>query len=133
MRMNLSPAFTPVLSQLAQPFSRQADTLLDLRDCVTRQVRPGRCITCYFDLQAAAAEARVAQLCPLRQWLETHIEIVARDGESQALEILPVSLENAADLEAFCRGVMAEFGDNRAYGASQIQLEFRYRAEALAA
>lgn len=131
--MNLSPAFVPVLSQLSQPFSRQADTLLDLRDCVNRQVRPGRCITCYFDLQEAAAEARMAQLCPLRHWLEAHIEIVARDTESKALEILPVNLENAADLEAFCRGVMAEFSENRAYEASQIQLEFRYRAPALAA
>lgn len=131
--MNLSPAFTPVLSQLAQPFSRQADTLLDLRDCVQRRERPGRCITCYFDLQAAAAEARLAQLCPLRQWLETHIEIVARDADSHALEVLPVNLTNAADLEAFCRGVMAEFSENRAYEAPQIQLEFRYRAPALAA
>ena len=55
--MSLSAAFDPVLATLAQPFRRQADMLLDLRECVATGTKPGRCVTCYFALHQTAAGA----------------------------------------------------------------------------
>ena len=75
--VKLAHAFEPVLAPLAEHFCRPADTLLDLRACVLYSTRPGRCVACYFSLQTAAAERAIAKLCPLRTWLETHIEVVA--------------------------------------------------------
>lgn len=128
--MQLNHAFDPVLAPLAEAFCRQADTLLDLRACASNKVRPGRCVACYFALQAVAAERAIAKLCPLRDWLETHIEIVASDETAQPLEALPLQLSDAGDLEAFCRRTMAEFHENRAYPSSSIQLAFRYKSAA---
>ena len=125
--MSLSAAFDPVLATLAQPFRRQADMLLDLRECVATGTKPGRCVTCYFALHQTAAEAAMARLCPLRNWLENHIEIVARDEESRLLETLPLRLEAVEDLESYCHRVMAEFRENRTYDSAHIQLGFRYR------
>ncbi len=130
--MLLNHAFDPVLAHLAAPFCRQADTLLDLRSCASNKTRPGRCVACYFVLQAAAAERAIAKLCPLRAWLETHIEVVASDGHASPLETLPLQLAGSEDLEAYCRRIMAEFHENRAYDATTIQLAFRYKQAAVA-
>ena len=119
----------PVLLPLTAPLRRQADTLLDLRTCALSGTRPGRCIVCYFALQNAAAEAVLASLCPLRRWLETHIEVVASDA-LRPLETLPLQLDGADDLETYCRRTMAEFQENRAYDSEEIRLEFRFRAAA---
>ena len=127
--MPLADSFDPVLAPLAAPFRREADTLLDLRDCVVNEVRPGRCVACYFALQSSAAERAIAALCPLRQWLEERIEVVAFGASREALETLPLNLEGE-NLEGFCREVMAEFQENRAYALDSIQLEFRYKAVA---
>jgi hypothetical protein len=128
--MSLHAAFDPVLATLAQPFQRQADTLLDLRECVQSGTKPGRCVRCYFALHQTAAEAVIGRLCPLRNWLEKHIEIVAHDADSQVLETLPLRLEEAVDLEAYCHQVMEEFRDNRAYDSARINIGFRYRESA---
>lgn len=124
----MSSAIDPLLASLARPFNGQGDTLLELRDCVVNTVKPGRCIACYFALSDRAA-VKMAALCPLRQWLETHIEVIARDEEKRVLETLPLSL-TTPDLESCCREIMAEFQDNRAYTASRINLEFRFKAAA---
>lgn len=128
--MQLNHAFDPVLAPLAEPFCRQADTLLDLRACALNKTRPGRCVACYFALQAAAAERLIAKLCPLRTWLETHIEVVASDESAQPLEAFPLQLSDAEDLETYCRRTMAEFHENRAYGTAGINLAFRYKQAA---
>lgn len=127
--MQLNHAFDPVLAPLAAPFRRQADTLLDLRACASNKIRPGRCVACYFALQAAAAAERaIAKLCPLRTWLETHIEVVASDEGARPIETFPLQLSEAEDLETYCRRTMAEFHENRVYGATSINLAFRYTA-----
>lgn len=128
--MSLSAAIDPVLAVLAQPFRRQADTLLDLRECAQTGTRPGRCVRCYFALHQTAAEAAIARLCPLRNWLENHIEIVAQDAEARVLETLPLRLEEADDLESYCHSVMEEFRDNRLYDSARINIGFRYRDSA---
>lgn len=127
LRPEMAPiSIDPVIAPLAATFCRQADALLDLRECAMQGTRPGRCVACYFALQDAAAEKAIAALCPLRQWLESRIEVVAFDPAEKALERLPLNLQ-AGGLEEYCRDVMAEFLENRAYAASRIQLEFRYK------
>ena len=128
--MKLAHAFDPVLATLAEPFSRHADTLLDLRSCVLNSTRPGRCVACYFVLQATAAEKLISKLCPLRNWLETHIEVVASDETARPIEAFPLYLTDAGDLETYCRRTMAEFHQNRTYGSAQINLSFRYKLAA---
>ncbi len=130
--VKLAHAFDPVLAHLAEPFCREADTLLDLRACVQNSTRPGRCVACYFALQAASAERALARLCPLRNWLETHIEVVASDETARPLEAFPLQLTDAEDLETYCRRTMAEFHENRAYGTGGINLAFRYKQSAAA-
>lgn len=125
-----SHAFDPVLALLAEPFCRQADTLLDLRACALNKTRPGRCVACYFVLQQAAADRAPAQLCPLRNWLETHIEVVASDETARPLEAFPLQLGEVEDLETYCRRTMAEFHDDRVYPAANINLAFRYKQAA---
>lgn len=129
--MSLGAAFDPVLATLAQPFQRQADTLLDLRECVQTASKPGRCVRCYFALHQSAAETAIGRLCPLRNWLETNIEIVAHDAEARLLETLPLRLEEETDLETYCHRVMEEFRDNRSYDSARINIGFRYREAAV--
>jgi hypothetical protein len=128
--VKIALAFDPVLAHLAEPFCRQADTLLDLRACVLNSTHPGRCVACYFALQAAAAERAIVRLCPLRNWLETHIEVVASDETARQLESFPLQLTETEDLETYCRRTMAEFHENRAYGTASINLAFRYKLAA---
>lgn len=128
--MQLNHAFEPVLAPLVEVFCREADTLLDLRACALNKTRPGRCVACYFALQAVAAERVIAKLCPLRCWLETHIEVVASDGAARPLEAFPLSLAGEDDLEMYCRRMMDEFHENRVYSAARINLAFRYKQAA---
>ena len=128
--MKIAYAFEPVLAPRAEHFCRHADTLLDLRACVLNSTRPGRCVACYFSLQAAAAERAISQLCPLRNWLETHIEVVASDHAARPLETFPLQLSRSEDLEGYCRRTMAEFQEDRAYSTSAINLAFRYKQAA---
>ena len=128
--MHLSHAFDPVIAPLAEPFRRHADTLLDLRACVLAGTRPGRCVACYFALQQAAAERAIARLCPLRDWLESNIEVVASDATARPLETLPLQLADTGDLETYCRRTMAEFHENRSYETDRINLAFRYKQAA---
>ncbi|MFH1498814.1 MAG: hypothetical protein ABII82_13415 [Verrucomicrobiota bacterium] len=128
--MQLTHLFDPVIAPLTETFRRQADTLLDLRECALNKTRPGHCVACYFELHSAAAERAIAKLCPLRNWLENHIEIVAFDDQQRHLEAFPLNLFDADDLETYCRRTMAEFHDNRAYHTPRINLSFRYKQAA---
>ena len=62
-------------------------------------------------------------------WLETNIEVVAKDPESQIIEKLPLRLD-AADLATYCHRVMGDFREDRAYLHSQVTLEFQYKEAA---
>lgn len=119
-----------MLSPLAEPFRRQADALLDLRECALRGAHPGRCVACYFRLLEAAPPRTFDRLCPLCRWLENHIEVVVCDGECRLLESFPLRLADAADLRDYCHAVMAEMRENRVYDSEHINLEFRYRRAA---
>ena len=82
-----------------------------------------------LDAAQSAAEARLAELCPLRQWLESEIEIVACDRDQRPLERFSLNLDTP-DLESCCRSAMTEIQENRAYSTPEIHLEFRYKKAA---
>lgn len=84
---------------------------------------------CYFRLQGAANPQSKSALVPLRFWLESNIEVVAKGSQDQLLETLPLRLD-ASDLEGYCRGVMAQIREDRVYRLPQVTLEFQYKAAA---
>lgn len=122
-------AFDEVISPLSGIFRRQADALLDLRACALSRSTPGRCVACYFALFAAtSAREVVSSLCPLKNWLENEIEVVARNETDTVLETVPLRLE-AEDLESYCRGVMDEMREDRVHPGASVLLEFRFKDE----
>ncbi|WP_196760773.1 hypothetical protein, partial [Streptobacillus moniliformis] len=109
---------------------RNADTLLDLRECAQSTTRPGLCMSCDFALREALVRSAPPSgeflLCPLRNWLEERIEIRVSDEAQSTLERLPVRLGDAPDLETYCRKVMDELREDRSYPGARISLEFQY-------
>ena len=63
---------------------------------------------------------------PLRSWLESNIEVVAKDSQSRIIEKLPLQLD-ATDLAAYCNRLMGDFREDRAYSLSLVTLEFQYK------
>jgi hypothetical protein len=124
------PALDAVLRSLCPLFFRQADDLLDLRACANSRQRPGKCVDCYFRLSSECPA--VSQLCPLREWLESNIEVVAFAGGQSALERLPLRLDGET-LESYCHGVMDEIRENRNYSHPEISLAFQFKELAEAA
>jgi hypothetical protein len=118
-----------VISELCPLFSRYADEILDLRNCARRRVRPGLCVRCYFQLYARADSDSQRVLFPLRTWLESNIEVVAKDKKEEVLEQLPLTLDSA-DLQSYCNQVIDEFRENRVYSTDVLSLEFRYKEAA---
>jgi len=128
----MSPNFTfdQLLAPIVQPLRAQADTLLDLRDAATAHPHPGRCISCYFSLLESAPDQATPKLTPLRRWLEQHVEIVAVDRQSQnrELEVFPLQLDGADNLEACCQGTIRTVLHDRAFtDTPQIAMQFRFR------
>ena len=118
-----------VISGLCPLFSRYADEILDLRSSARQRVRPGLCVRCYFQLYARADAVSQTVLFPLRSWLESNIEIVAKDKEEQVIEKLPLTLDST-DLQTYCHQLMDEFRENRAYSTEALSLEFCYKEAA---
>jgi hypothetical protein len=118
-----------VISGLCPLFSRYADEILDLRSSARKRVRPGMCVRCYFQLYARADAASQTVLYPLRSWLESNIEIIARDKKEQVIERLPLTLDST-DLQSYCHQLMDEFRENRVYSTEALSLEFRYKEAA---
>jgi hypothetical protein len=87
------------------------------------------CIQCYFKLYGIAAPDSEDLLRPLKVWIESNIEVIAKDGREQILEQLPLRLD-APDLEAYCQDVIHEFRTNRVYPSQNLTLEFRYKEAA---
>lgn len=124
-----------VLSPVARELSDRADAILDLREAAARRNDPGRCIQCYFKLLAGARPHVKPVATPLRQWLESHLEVVARDANARELERIPVRLETGESdgIEAYCESVMNCFRYDRGYqDLPMIELSFRFRESAAA-
>jgi hypothetical protein len=121
--------FDQILGPLSQRFFREADSILDLRGAALNRQHPGRCIQRYFKLYGIADPGSEDLLRPLRVWIESNIEVIAKDGREQILEQLPLRLD-APDLEAYCQDVIHEFRTNRVYPSQNLTLEFRYKEAA---
>jgi hypothetical protein len=121
--------FDQILGRLSQRFFREADSILDLRGAALTRQHPGRCIQCYFKLYGIADPGSESLLNPLKVWIESNIEVIAKDGREQILEQLPLRLD-APDLEAYCQEVIHEFRTNRVYHAQNLTLEFGYKEAA---
>ncbi|MGH8017003.1 MAG: hypothetical protein ACREIA_01725 [Opitutaceae bacterium] len=128
--MFLNDSLDQLIGALASPFRWQADALLDLRECALGRKKPGRCVACYFLLRETASDALLAELCPLRRWLEEHVEVVATADQAKPVETLPLNLANSSDLESYCRSIMADFREDRVLDAARVDLGFRYRESA---
>jgi hypothetical protein len=116
-----------VLSPIARELSHRADTILDLREAAAQRSDPGMCISCYFKLLASAHPHIKPVATPLREWLEAHLEVVARDSNLRELERVPIQLETD-EMEAYCHRIMNEFRYDRAYqDAPMIELSFRFK------
>ncbi len=108
-----------------------ADSLLDLREAALRRQDAGQCLKCYFRIHGRAAEKGEGALTPLRTWLETHLEVVARDHEEQELERVPLSLHSAS-LDDFCQEMLREFRENRCYAHPSIELSLAFKSTSAA-
>ena len=117
-----------VIARLCPLFSRQADQIFYFRECARQRVRPGLCVSCYFHLYADMEPASREVLLPLRDWLETNIEVIAKDSNAVVLESFPLALD-FPDLESLCYQLIDEFRDNRVYSTA-LTLEFRYKEAA---
>jgi hypothetical protein len=77
-------------------------------------------------LAGARPESRPAAT-PLRQWLEQHLEVVARDPNRHELERLPIDLETDG-MEDYCRRIMDTFRFDRGYAdLPTIELSFEFK------
>jgi hypothetical protein len=121
--------FDQILALLSRRFFSEADSILDLRGAALTRQHPGRCVQCYFKLYGIADPDSESLLNPLKVWIESNIEVIAKDGCEQILEQLPLRLD-APDLEAYCQEVIHEFRTNRVYPAQNLTLEFRYKEAA---
>ncbi len=115
------------LGAITKEYRYAANDVLDLREAALERNDPGLCMQCYFKIYGASTRRDPEALKPLRDWLETHVEIVARDHYARELERLPLQLETDS-LEAFCHEMMTEFRDNRAYHHTpNIELTFQFK------
>lgn len=119
-----------VVRPLCEPFRRQADCLLDLYAMTTDPAHPGQCVRCFYELLTRAKGEHSPALQPLRDWIQTHVEIAVKAGGHPATR-LPVQLEDT-DLESFCQRAMERVREDTAIGEPEVILELRYKDEALA-
>lgn len=118
-----------LLPTLAPATPEGADLLLDLRELLLREGHPGKCVQCFFGLLGDLRQPGV--LSPLRHWLESRIELeVSADGRE--IDVLPVQLGRAKDIENYCREVIGVLRNDRVFTAKNIAVRFRFKNSAVA-
>ena len=127
MSMDLTAPVLPseVLKPLCEPFRREADCLLQLHEMTAQPHPPGECVRCFYRLLAQADDSRRPALTPLRQWIETHIEIAVEADCRDALRF-PVALEDD-DLESFCQRAMHRVREDTVIDSPIVRLALCYR------
>lgn len=116
-----------MLNTVAPTTSEGADFLLDLRELLLSRGHAGKCVRCFFGLLGDLRQP--GALKPLRHWLERHLEVeVSADGRE--IDVLPVRLDEAADLESFCHRAIDTVRFDRSFRDQRIALRFRYKTVA---
>lgn len=124
----MTPTKVQKLLQTVTPTTSEgADLLLDLRQLLLSEGHPGKCVRCFFGLLGDLRQP--GALKPLRHWLERHLEVEVTAG-GREIDVLPVRLDHAADLEAFCHRAIQTVRFDRSFTDSRIALRFRYKAAA---
>lgn len=130
--MRLQQSIESAIAPLASQMMICADDLLEIREAVLRQQMPGQCVSCFYRIMGVAERKRNTELVkPLKDWLETHLEIIAEDENHAELERFPVRLKGG-DLEEYCQSVISAVHQDRSYRTRHVHLYFSYK-EALAA
>ena len=120
-----------LLAPVAKACRHVSNEILDLREAVMTRSNPGDCVNCYFKIYDVLAHQNQSALTHLRQWLEKHLIVIAKDEEARVLERLPISLHHS-DMESFCHEVMEEFRMNRSYANTLIELSLHFSEESAA-
>ncbi len=124
-----SIAIENAIAPLATRYQFCANELLTIWEAAREREHPGKSIACFFKVMGIADRRKESDYVqPLKEWLETHVEIVAEDEEAHILERCAVQLDSD-DLETFCNGVMSSFHQDRSYETRQISLRFEYKAD----
>ncbi|MEM9446128.1 MAG: hypothetical protein AAGA18_12345 [Verrucomicrobiota bacterium] len=102
-----------------------SDDILEFRYHVHQKSQPGKCVRAYFDF--ASSDPEKPEVCCIRQWLETSVEVEAIDLiEQKKLESFPFKTSNDRGIEDYCIRVMQDIHHDRAYETNHIKLQFRY-------
>lgn len=125
LSLTLLPLPEEVVRPLCQPFSKEADCLLELFDMTSQPRPPGECLKCFYKLRGRADDRRAEALQPLRSWIESHVEITVEAEPEQT--VFPVLLEEP-DLESFCMRAMTRVREDTVITAPEVRLGLRFRA-----
>jgi len=117
-----------VLRPLCRPFSKAADSLLDLYAMTQQAKAPSQCVQCFFRLLKVAEPSAWPALQPLRTWIESNIEISIESGNALTGS-MPIQLDQP-DLEQFCMSTMERVRLDTVMIDEPIQLTFRYKQSA---
>lgn len=115
------------LSPVTRILKHRANELLDLREAALARKDPGKCLYCYFQLRKSRISQIDEMMTPLKKWLETHLEIVAKGPESDELARIAVNL-NWNDIDHYCENLVEDFRKNhRSQYRSQVELIFQFK------
>ncbi|WP_269540856.1 hypothetical protein [Cerasicoccus fimbriatus] len=117
-----------VVLPLCKPFSKAADSLLDLYGMTQNPSSPSQCVQCFFKLLHVSDSQSQIALQPLRSWIESNIEISIQAGDAPSGSF-PVSLDQG-DLEEFCHRAMERVRMDTMSHNRPIELTFRYKPSA---
>ena len=121
-----------VIEPLCQPFSTQADWLLDLYELTQRPNRKaGQCLKCFYALLEVADDRRKPALEPLKRWIEQNMEISVKANDHETAS-LPVSLDTE-DFDSFCERMIHSVRRGELLHFSHLELQLQYKAPSQAA
>lgn len=116
-----------LIQPLCEPFSSEADRLLDLYELTQKPNRkPGQCLKCFYALFEKADDSKVGVLEPLKLWIEQNIEIAIK-ADDQVSGRFPIELEDP-DFDSFCSHAIDRVVNDRVLTGELVELELRYKS-----
>lgn len=123
----MATSIEQALSPVTRILKHRANELLDLREAALARKDPGKCLHCYFQLRNSRHSKLDEMMTPLKNWLENHLEIIAKGPESDELERIAVNL-NWNDIDHYCENLVEDFRKNhRSSYRPSIELVFQFK------